>query len=92
MEFQHTVQREGETPDAFWVRLLEVEVAFAHLDVNNPKDQRILALAFVHQSAIDIRNHFHRIVSNWSSLEISELPRIANFVFDQRERLREEEK
>lgn len=38
-EFQHTVQWEGETPDAFWVHLLEVGIAYAHLDISNPKDQ-----------------------------------------------------
>lgn len=91
-EFQHTVQRESEMPDAFWVHLLEVGVDFAYLDVNNPKDKQILASAFIDQLANDIWDHFHQIVSNWSSLEISELCRITKFVFDQRERLREEEK
>lgn len=80
-----TTQREKETPDAFWVCLLEA-------DLNCPKDQRILASAFVDQSAGDIRGHFHRIVSNWSTLRISELRRIVKFVYDQREKLREEEK
>lgn len=91
-EFQCTMQRENETPDAFWVCLLEVGFALVYLDANNPKVQRILASAFVDQSASDIQDYFHKIMSNWSSLEISELRRIANFMFDQRDRLREEEK
>lgn len=40
--------------------------------------------SFIEQSASDMRGHFHRIVSNWSTMEISELHRIANFVFNQR--------
>lgn len=91
-EFQKTMQRDKETPDAFWVRLLEAGTTFAHLDIGCQKDQSILAAAFVNQSASDIRGHFHKIVSNWSTLDISELRRIANFVFDQRERLAEEER
>lgn len=43
-EFQHTVQREGETTDVFWFHLLEVGIALAHLDASNLKDQQILAL------------------------------------------------
>ncbi|ETE55905.1 hypothetical protein L345_18386, partial [Ophiophagus hannah] len=91
-EFQRTTQRETENPDAFWVRLSEAAVTFAHLDLSCQKDKKILASAFVNQSAGDIRDHFHQIVSNWSSLEISELRRIANFVYDQREKLKEKEK
>lgn len=48
-EFQRTTQRDKETPDAFWVHLLEAGVAFAHLDLNCQKDQKILATAFVDQ-------------------------------------------
>ncbi|KAK9396511.1 hypothetical protein NXF25_019872 [Crotalus adamanteus] len=91
-EFQKTMQRDKETPDAFWVRLLEAGTTFAHLDIGCLKDKNILAAAFVNQSASDIWRHFHKIVSNWSTLDILELRRIANFVFDQRERLVEEER
>lgn len=78
--------------DTFWLCLLESGVVYAHLDMQNPKDQQILASAFVDQSANDIRSHFHRIVSNWSYMEISELHRIAKFVYDQRGKLKEKDR
>lgn len=77
---------------AFWVCFLEAEVAYAHLDLDCPKDQRILTSTFVDQSSNDIRQHFHSIVSNWFTLEILELHSIAKFIFDQREKLKDEEK
>lgn len=58
-----------------------------HLDINNQKDQRILASAFIDQSACDIKNHF-QTVSNWSSLEIPELWQIVNFIYGQRKKER----
>lgn len=90
-EFHRTTQREKETPDAFWICLLEAGVTFPHLDLNCPKDQRILASVFVDHSAGDIREHFHQIVSKWSTLEILELCRIVNFTYDQTEKFKEEE-
>lgn len=50
-------------PNAFWVCLLEYKVVYTHLDMQNPKDQQILASAFVDQLANDMRNHIHWIVS-----------------------------
>lgn len=80
------IQREEETPDAFWVCLLEAGVLYAHLDINNPKDQWNLASVFIDQSGNDIRSHFQIIIS--MTLEIPELCTIANFMFDQREKLK----
>lgn len=60
-EFQRTTQREIETPDAFWVHLLEAGVAYAHLDLDSPKDKRLLVSDFIVQSTSNIRGHFHTL-------------------------------
>ncbi|ETE62788.1 hypothetical protein L345_11454, partial [Ophiophagus hannah] len=88
---EETTPREKENPDAYWVHLSEAAITYAHLDLGCPKNQRIPASTFVDQSADDICNHFHQIISNWSTLEISELHRIANFVYNQREKIKEKE-
>ncbi|XP_070258968.1 uncharacterized protein [Myotis yumanensis] len=79
-----TVQGPNESPAAFLERLCEAYRVYTPIDPDAPESQRAVIIAFVSQSAPDIRKKLQKL-EGFEGKSISELVEVAQKVFNNRE-------
>ncbi|XP_034270661.2 uncharacterized protein LOC117664045 [Pantherophis guttatus] len=83
------IQGASEAPEAFYARLLDAYRMYTPIDPTQPENARMLAMAFISQSAPDIRRKLQKLEGALGK-SMSELMEVARKVFANRDKIEEQ--